>query len=121
MRRFVAFLAVTCLALAGCANVAQVAANVAQATSTATPNQVTTLGDAVAVADGLTNATDVYATSGHPSRAVANQLSALSDGLHAAVKAWEGADAAHQSLAMASFNAALQAYNAYATSAGVKH
>jgi uncharacterized protein YceK len=112
---------IAALALSGCASVESFVAGVVQNTSSATPNQVTTLGDAIQAADLATKAVDVYATTGHPSKAVATELSALNDGLHAALQTWEGANTAGQSVAAASFNAALQAFNAYTTSAGVSH
>ena len=68
-----------------------------------------------------TKAADLYVTTGHPSRAVLIQIKSLSDGLHAALVTLERANADGKSLTFASFNAALQAFNAYATSAGIKH
>jgi hypothetical protein len=103
--------------IGGCSTVA----NLAVAASSSTPTQVNTLADALQAATLATNAVDAYVNIGNPTRATLLELQTLNNGLHTALTTLQAANAAGQSLAMASFNAALQAFNAYSTSAGVKH
>lgn len=97
------------LALAGCS---PLAANLA----TSTPTQVTTLAEAEQAATLVTQAADTYVTTANPSQAQLVQIQALSNAVHAALTNLEAANAADNSLVFASFNSALQAFNAYAAS-----
>jgi len=114
------FIAAAALALAtplaGCATVA----NIATELSSSTPAQVTTLAEALQAATLVTNAVDIYVNTANPSRAVLLQLQALNNGLHTALVNLQAANAANQSLLMASFNEALGAFRSYATSRGVE-
>jgi hypothetical protein len=101
--------------------VAQLAATVAQATSSSTPSQVTTLAEAEQGAKLVTDAVDVYVNTASPDRAVLVELKSLSDGVHAAIVSLEAANAKGQSLVYGSFNAALSAFNAYTTAQGISH
>ena len=116
-----AIVLVAALALTGCTSVAQLAATVAQATSSSTPSQVTTLAEAEQGAKLVTDAVDVYVNTASPDRAVLVELKSLSDGVHAAIVSLEAANAKGQSLVYGSFNAALSAFNAYTTAQGISH
>lgn len=103
--------------LAGCSTVA----NIATELSSQTPGQVTTLAEALQAATLVTNAVDLYVNTASPSRATLLELQFLNNSLHTALTNLQAANAAGQSLAMASFNEALRAFNSYATSRGVSH
>lgn len=120
-RVLIAGSAIAALSTSGCASVAQLGANIAQSVSSSTPSQVTTLAEAEQAATLVTNATDLYVNTAHPSSGVLMEIKSLSDGLHAALVTLEQANAAGKSLTFSSFNAALQAFNAYTTSQGIPH
>ena len=109
------------ITLMNCADLAQVAGQTAQTLSSSTPSQVKTLADALQAATLATQAVDLYVNTANPSRATLLELQALNEGLHSALVQLQAANAANQSLALAVFNAALTAFNAYATVTGVKH
>lgn len=109
---------VACAALSACNmgavnSAGSAAATIAESTSTTIPNQATTLGQALQAATLVTKATDTYVTTANPSAAQLRQIKALSAGVHAALVHLEQENAAGHSLIFASFNAALQAFNAY--------
>lgn len=124
MKRFVQAVACSALLLSsgGCTSLASGIASVATSMSSSTPSQVTTLADAVQAADTVTKLADTYVTSGVTiSKAQLVQIQALSNGVHTALVNLEAANAAHQSLVFDAFNAALAAYNSYATTQGIAH
>lgn len=98
--------------LSGCA---------ALTSATTAPASVTTVAEAVQADTLVTKSIDAYVLNGMPNRATLIELKALNDGLHKAVDALESSNATGQPQALAVFNAALAAYNSYATTAGVKH
>lgn len=117
-----AVLLCTPLLTGGCTSIASGVASIATNLSSSTPSQVTTLADAVQAADTITKLADTYVTSGVTiSKAQLLQMQALSNGVHTALVALEAANSAGQSLDYAAFNAALAAYNSYATTAGIQH
>lgn len=109
------------MALGGCTSLAQFVGTTAQSLSSATPSQARTLAEALQAATLVTDAVDLYVNTGNPSRATLMELQILNDGLHTALGRLQAANAADQSLWLASFNAALEAFNSYATSSGVPH
>ncbi|MBI3678466.1 MAG: hypothetical protein HY243_17805 [Proteobacteria bacterium] len=119
--KILALAAICALALTGCASVAQDVAAVATNLSSNTPSQVATYVDATAAATLATKAVDVAVTSLKFDKGTLSELSALNDGVHAAWLDLKKANDAQQSLSFASFNAALDAFNAYATVKGVAH
>jgi hypothetical protein len=108
-------LAVSFTTMAGCAQMAAGVSGVAGAIAGPTPTQAHDLGTAQQSATLATQIVDTAVRTGKVPRAVLLELNALSDGLHAAVDDLEVANAAHQSLDFAAFNAALDAFNAYKT------
>lgn len=109
------------LALGGCTSLAQFAGQTAQSLSSSTPSQAATLADALQAAKLATDAVDLYVNTGNPSPAVLTEINTLNEGLHNSLNLLQAADAAHQSIALAAFNAALTAFNSYATVSGVPH
>lgn len=108
--------------LTGCTSIASMVSSVATSLSSSTPTQVTTLADAVQAATLVTQATDTYINSGVTiSKAQLQEIAMLSDALHTALDALEAANAAGKSLDYAAFNAALEAYESYATNEGISH
>lgn len=119
--RHIALIAVLSLPLAVPLADCSTVANIATQLSSATPAQATTLAEALQAAKLATDAVDVYVRSANPNRATLAELQTLNEGLHNALVTLEMANANGQSLAMASFNAALTAFNAYSTSQGIAH
>ena len=109
------------LTLGGCASVAQEVTAIATSLSSSTPSQVTTLADAVNAATLATNAADVAVQTGKLDKPTLIEIRALSDALHIALNGLEVANSNGRSLDYAAFNAALQAWNAYATSKGISN
>lgn len=108
--------------LGGCASVASFVASSATSLSSATPSQVTTLAEAVQAADLVTKGVDVYITSGAPiTKGQLQQVQIMNNVLHGALGDLLAANAAGKSLDYAAFNAALNAYQAYATTVGISH
>ena len=120
-RVLIAFALCATLALGGCTTLAQGASNVNQALSSSTPQQATTLAQALQFAKLATDAVDVYVNTGNPNRATLTELNTLNEGLHAALGKLQTANMAGQSLALAVFNQAFLAFTTYETAAGVKH
>lgn len=75
--------------------------------------EVNTLADATLAATAATRLVDVYVNTGNPNRATLLELQKLNDGVHSALTDLQRANAAGQSIAMASFNAARDAFLAY--------
>jgi hypothetical protein len=122
MRLRLCALAFACvLPLAGCTTVAKDVVAIATSLSTSSPTQVTTYADATAAATLATKAVDVAVTSLKFDRGTLEELSALNDSVHAAWLDLKQANDAGRSLSFASFNAALDAFNAYATVKGIAH
>lgn len=107
--------------LSGCTSLASFTANVATELSSSTPTQVKTLADAERVATLATKAATIAVDTGKFSRAQLLQLQKLNDGLHVALVDLNAANKEGNSLVYAGFNAALDAFNAYATSQGIAH
>lgn len=108
-------LALALLVAPACSTVA----NLATSLSSSSVAQVNTLGDALQAATLVTRAVDLYVTTGHPDRGTLVELKALNEGLHTSLMDLQAANTRGQSLNFAAFNAALDAYNAYATLKGV--
>lgn len=110
-----------CLAapLAGCAQVAAGLSSVAGKIAGPVTDQARTYGDAVLLADAATRATSFAVDTVKLPRATLVQLSAGSDGVHAAFLQLKAANDSGGSLDFAAFNAAIAAFNAYAVANGV--
>lgn len=109
------------LAIAGCADVAQVVGSTAQELSSSTPAQVRTLSEALQAATIATNAVDVYVNGANPDMATLLELQTLNDGLHTALVNLRAANANNQSLLLGLFNESLRAFQAYSTNKGIAH
>ena len=121
LKRFpqVALCLVAVFALSGCTTIASDVASVAQSLSSSTPSQVTTLADAVSAATLVTQAADIAVKSGKLDRATLLEVEGLNNAIHVALFNLEAANAAGQGLDFAAFNAALSAWNSYATVEGI--
>ncbi len=107
--------------LGGCTTVASSVASVATSLSSSSPTQVTTFADATLAATAATNFADAAVASGKLDKGTLVQIRALNEGVHSAWVDLSNANAAGKSLSFASFNAALDAWNAYATVKGISH
>lgn len=105
----------------GCTTVAKVTAEVATNLSSSTPVQVTTYAAATQAATLATKAVTLAVDVHKFDKATLVELSALNDAVHAAWLDLKTVNDNGGSLAFGSFNAALDAFNAYATTKGVKH
>lgn len=114
-----AFAITAALALGGCATLTSTVAQLADHAASASPHQAATLAEALQAATLITRAVDLYVNVGNPDRATLVELKALNDAVHAALTDLEAADARGGSLTFGTFNAALDAFNAYATAKGV--
>ena len=125
MHRTQAFFAAAVLAvglsLGGCTTVASEISTIATNLSSSSSSDVTTLSDAILAATVVTKATDVAVQTGKLDKGTLTQIKALNNGLHAALTDLENANAQGKSLSFAAFNAALDAWNAYATVKGIDH
>lgn len=120
MKRLIVVAALS-LSLSGCVGLAAGVANIAATVTSSTPQQVTTLGDAIQASTLLTRAVDLAVNTGKLPKPVLLEINALSDGLHAALISLESDNAAGKNLDFAAFNAALKAYNAYLTANAIAH
>lgn len=114
-----ALLALCAVMLTGCASTAQFFANTAAQLSSSTPAQVTSYEVATQAATLAADATDIAVNTLDFDKGTLTELTALNEAVHAA---WLDLKAAHDrgaSLTFSSFQAALDAFNAYATSKGV--
>lgn len=107
------------LGTGGCADVAAFTANTAASVSTELPSQVTTLAEADQTADLLVIGTRTAVDAGKLDLGTLNELQALRAGLRAALDVLHGAHDRGENLNFAAFNAALQAYRAYAVTKGI--
>lgn len=120
--RFAAVL-IPAILLCGCSSLglAQSGAAVATNLSTITPSQVSTLAAADLAADLLVKAGKVTVDTGKLDAATLTELQALRIGVRTALDGLHADQAAGHSLAFGSFNAALDAYNAYSAAKGLGH
>ena len=88
--------------------------------SSETPSQVTTLADADLAADTIVKLTKTAVDSGTLDAGELTEIQALRTGVRSALDALNTANAKGQSIDFASFNAALQAYQAYSTTKGIQ-
>jgi len=101
-------------AVAGCDTIARIGADIKQQSATITPSQVQTVADATLAATAATSAMEVVVRTGViKDNAVLLQIKALNDGVQAALHRWHNAADKGNSIYAASFNAALDAFNAY--------
>lgn len=105
--------------MGGCADLASFTANTATYLSSATPAQATTLQEAVTAADLVTRLTKTAVDTNRLDRGTLVELQALRAGVRAALDTLIAADAAGHALDMSAFNAALEAWRAYATQKGI--
>lgn len=118
---FAAAMMLAAISLGGCSTLAALsgASTTAAVIAGPTPGQATTLADAILVADAATKGVKFAVDTVKLPPSTLTQLSALSDGVHAALSDLEQANAAGQALDFAAFNAAVAAYNAYAVAHGI--
>lgn len=109
------------LMLGACTTTAQVAGNIGQSLSTATPQQARTLAEAFQAATLVTNTVDAYIQLGNPNRATLEELQVLNERVHSILANLQAANSAGQSLTFAVFNEALNAFSAYSTAKGINH
>lgn len=121
MKKLIAPLLALSLALGGCASIAQFVISVAQSFSSSTPSQVSTLAAAVQADTLIATAIDAYVKTGTPTRAILLELQMIQKSLEAALVDLEAANTAGQSLDFAAFNAAISAWNSFASSEGISH
>lgn len=107
------------LGLGGCAGFAQFVATTATDMSSSTPREVTTYAQATQAATLVTKAATLAVQVGKFDRATLVQLNALNEGVHAAWLSLKADNASGKSLTFGAFNAALDAFRAYATAKGV--
>lgn len=115
-----ALIAVLSAGLGGCNAIRDVAVS----SSTTSPAQAKTLGDAVVITTQVEKTLDIYVTSGLASPAVLAQLEVLVPAVHNALKKAEDAQRAGDSplvaASLAGFNEALTALNSYKATKGIK-
>lgn len=113
-----------CVAIGGCAEAGSVAADLITSTTSATPTQARTVGDAIRLCKLMEDGLDLYVTSGHASRSVVDELLILVPALHNTLVKAEDAQRSGNSAAiaagLAAFNEALAAVRAYEVLKGVK-
>lgn len=123
MKRLILALALCApLALsAGCTTIASGLSSIATNISSTTPTEVKTLADAERVATLVTRAATVAVNTGKLNKGQLNQIRALSNGVYAALDDLHTAQKNGASLVYVSFNAAMDAWNAYNTQQGIAH
>lgn len=111
------------LALSGCASLGSVVSKVVVASTTKTPSQANTVAEATQATTLAEEAVDLYVKTGNPSKPVLTELQTLVTALHTTLVAVETANksgnSATAAAAIATFNQALAAYQAYAVHQGV--
>ena len=111
------------LMLGGCTTLASDISSVVVSTTSAGPTQAKTVAEAEQATKLLEDGLDLYVTTGHPSKAVLDELKVLMPALHTTLKAAEAAQASGNSAtmatALAAFNEALAAVQGYETKQGV--
>lgn len=120
MKRFLLVCALI-VPLAGCASLAQSVSGIATSLSSSTPSQVTTLAEANQAATLVTKAVDIAVQTGKLDRGTLLELQVLNNDLHTALTSLNASNKEGNSLVYAAFNAALTAFNAYATKEGIAH
>lgn len=107
--------------LPGCSGLglAQSGASVATNPSTITPSQVKTFAEAVLASDAIVRLTKVAVDTNKLDAGTLTELQALRGGVRAALDALKAQSDAGHSLAFGSFNAAVDAYKAYAAVKGI--
>lgn len=122
MKRILAIALVVPL-LGACTTIASGLSDIAVVTSSGSSTQVTTVAEAEQATKLIEDGLDLYVTTGHPSKAVLDELNVLVPALHNTLKAAESAQASGNNAAMAAglaaFNEALAAVQGYETKQGV--
>lgn len=99
--------------------IAQSGASVATSLSTITPSQVKIFKDAVLASDLVVRLTIVAVDTNKLDAGTLTELQALRGGVRTALDALQTQQLAGHSLAFGAFNAAVDAYNAYAAAKGI--
>ncbi len=116
MKRFLIAAALSCaLATSGC----QTVGGLVQTTTTATPKQANTLADAINFDTIAVRTTLGVVRAAKLDKATLVQIEKYRDLVHSALVDLEKANAAHQSLVFATFNAAYAAFVNYNASKGI--
>ena len=109
--------------LGGCQTLGSTVSSLVVSTTTAGPTQAKTVGEAINATKLVEDGLDLYVTTGSPSKAVLDELNILVPALHNTLVAAEDAqrrgDSAAVASALAAFNQALAAVQAYKTVTGV--
>lgn len=100
--------------LGACTTVGQALISIGQWTSSSTPAEVATYADATLAATLATKTVDALVNTVQFDRATLTEFATLNDGVHTAWLQLKAARDANQSLTYGAFNAALDAFNAYA-------
>lgn len=123
MNRLACLAIASAIALSGCTAAGQIFSKVVVASTTQTPTQAKTVGEATQAAKLIEDGLDLYVNNGNPSQAVLAQLKSLATAVHTTLKKAQEADKAGNSAlaaaALDGFNQALAAYRAYAVNQGV--
>lgn len=118
------FMAAFALCLGGCADLRQAVGDVAVSSTTSSPSQAKTLGDAILLTTAAERSLDLVVTSGLTPPAVLEELKVLVPAVHNSLKKAEAAQAAGNSpllaAGLASFNEALTALNTYKSQKGLR-
>lgn len=107
--------------LAGCAETAAFFANTATSFSSSSPSDITNLADAIQAADVVTLSANIAVSTGKLDAGTLKEIDVLSTAVHTAIVDLNADHAAGKRLNFSVFRAALDAYNAYATSKGLNH
>lgn len=105
--------------MTGCADLASFTTRAVTSVSSATPGQTTTLEQAITAADLVTRLTKTAVDTNRLDRGTLVELQALRAGVRAALDTLIAADQAGNAVDLATFNAALQAWRAYAVQKGI--
>ncbi len=116
MNKFMMMVAATLLpacAISACTTLgtAQTVAGLAQSLSVATPQQATTLNEAINSATLVTRTVDVVVKNTTLDPALLTKINIASDTVHSALVSLYDANAKGQSLTFGAFNAAVKAFN----------
>jgi len=116
----IAFALLIAVSLAGCTTVGQGLISAGQWVSSSTPTQITTYADATLAATLATKTVDALVNTVQFDRATLEEFNTLNEGVHNAWLPLKAAKDANQSLVYGGFQAALDAFNVYSVSHGVK-
>jgi protein involved in sex pheromone biosynthesis len=122
MKRLITSAAISAaLILGGCGTTAQWTATVAQKLSSSTPTQATTLADSNIIATGVHKSITQFANSGYATAAQLHTMDDFNERLNKVMNDLNAANAANQSIYIATLNEVLKQWFSYATAEGISH